>query len=152
MRHHLSMLTFPSAPNHVRTRHKASASKWKSTFFFRQQNSTDFFFKSPNPLRTLSVHDVIHIPPSHFLSGDSIVTSLNDTSAPRAFGHLHSCLPLTNLCAKRKVLSLTKPKDTIYKTKSLGHYITAILETRKCVSIELLLQITSWNHCVQTNE
>ena len=34
-------------------------------------------------------------------------------------------LHLTNPCAKRKVLSLTKPKDKIYKTKSLGHYITS---------------------------
>ena len=32
-------------------------------------------------------------------------------------------LHLTNPCAKRKVLSLTKPKGKIYKTKSLGHYI-----------------------------
>ena len=33
-------------------------------------------------------------------------------------------LHLTNPCAKWKVLSLTKPKGMIYKTKSLGHYIT----------------------------
>ena len=33
-------------------------------------------------------------------------------------------LNLTNPCAKRKVLSLTKPKGKIYKTKSLGNYIT----------------------------
>ena len=33
---------------------------------------------------------------------------------------------LTNPCAKRKVLSLTKPKGKIYKTKSLGNYITLI--------------------------
>ena len=33
-------------------------------------------------------------------------------------------LHLTNPCAKRKVLSLTKPKGKIYKTKSLRHYIT----------------------------
>ena len=33
-------------------------------------------------------------------------------------------LHLTNPCAKRKVLSLTKPKGKIYKTKSLGNYIT----------------------------
>ena len=32
-------------------------------------------------------------------------------------------LRLTNPYAKRKVLSLTKPKGKIYKTKSLGHYI-----------------------------
>ena len=33
-------------------------------------------------------------------------------------------LHLTNPCAKRKVLTLTKPKGKIYKTKSLRHYIT----------------------------
>ena len=36
-------------------------------------------------------------------------------------------LHLTNPCAKRKVLSLTKLKGKINKTKSLGHYITWIL-------------------------
>ena len=34
-------------------------------------------------------------------------------------------LHLTNPRAKRKVLSLTKPKGKIYETKSLGHYITS---------------------------
>ena len=34
-------------------------------------------------------------------------------------------LHLTNPCAKIKVLSLTKPKGKIYKTKSLSHYITS---------------------------
>ena len=33
-------------------------------------------------------------------------------------------LHLTNPCAKQKVLSLTKPKSKIYKTKSLGNHIT----------------------------
>ena len=33
-------------------------------------------------------------------------------------------LHLTNPCTKQKVLSLTKPKGKIYKTKSLGNYIT----------------------------
>ena len=61
-----------------------------------------------------------------FLSGVSIVTSLNDTSAPRVREHLRSCLHLTNPCTKRKVLWLTKPKCKIYQTKSLGHYITNV--------------------------
>ena len=34
-------------------------------------------------------------------------------------------LHLTNTCANRKVLSLTTPKGKIYKTISLGHYITS---------------------------
>ena len=35
-------------------------------------------------------------------------------------------LPLNNPWAKRKVLSLTKLKGKIYKTKSLGNYITIV--------------------------
>ena len=75
----------------------------------------------------LPVRDDIPIPRSHFLSGVSIVTSLNDTSAPCAREPLRSCLHLTNQCAKWKALSLTKPKGKIYKTKSLSHYITFLL-------------------------
>ena len=36
-------------------------------------------------------------------------------------------LHLTNPCTQRKVLRLTKPIGKIYKTKSLGNYITQIL-------------------------
>ena len=36
-------------------------------------------------------------------------------------------LHLTNPCARRKVLSLTKPKGKIYKTTSLGNYITHLI-------------------------
>ena len=96
-------------------------------------DSLTFFQIPQNPPRTLPMHDVIHIPQSHFLSGVSIVTSLNDTSAPHAHEHLRSCLHLTNPCAKRKVLSLTKPNGKIYKTKSLGHYITQSREWRSAL-------------------
>ena len=107
------------------TRRKASASpKVNCLPRTLKFNSTDFFSNPQNPPRVLPVHDVIHMPRSHFLSGVSIVTSLNDTSVPHAREHLRSCLPLTNSCAKRKALSLTKPKGKIYRTKSLGHYIT----------------------------
>ena len=57
------------------------------------------------------------------LSGIFILTSLNDTSPPRARTPALTLHP-TNPCAKRKVPSPTKPKGKIYKTKSLGHYIT----------------------------
>ena len=40
-------------------------------------------------------------------------------------------LHLTNPWAKRKVPSLTKLKSKIYKTKSLGHYITFLLKKTK---------------------
>ena len=63
------MMTFPSAPHHVRTRHKASASKRKSIVFFRDRTQLKYFFKIPQILRALPVHDVIHIHWSTFLSG-----------------------------------------------------------------------------------
>ena len=124
------MLTFPSAPNHVRHLPQGLGEQAKVNLLLPRQelNSTDLSSNPPNPPRTLSVHDVIHILRSHFLPGVSIVTSLNDTFPPpaREREHLRSCLHLTNPCAKRKVLSLTKPKGKIYKTKSLGHYITCL--------------------------
>ena len=69
------------------------------------------------------MRDVTHIPWSQILSGIFILTSLNDTSSPRAREHLRSCLHLTHALS-RKVLILTKPKGKIYKTKSLRNYIT----------------------------
>ena len=36
------------------------------------------------------------------------------------------CVHLTNPCTKRTVLSLTKPKGQIYKTKALRNYITVL--------------------------
>ena len=123
------MLTFPSVPNHVR--HPPKTTGLASMIPESQPSSSEagtqlyWLFSSPQkPPRTLPVHDVIHIPRSHFQSGVSILTSLNGTSAPRAREHLRSCLHQTNPCAKEKVLSLTKPKVKIYKTKSLCHYIT----------------------------
>ena len=116
------MLTFPSAPNHVRTRHKAKASKRKSTFFFWRQ--TDFSPIPPNASRMLPVHGVIHIPKSIFYLG-FLFWHLWKTHPPSARAWTPALtLHLNNPCAKRKVLSLTKPKGKIYKTKSLGHYIT----------------------------
>ncbi len=70
------------------------------------------------------VHDVIHIPWSYFYQG-FLFWHLRMTHPPRT--RVNTCaqsLHLTNPCTKRNVLSLTKPKGRIYKTKSLGHYIT----------------------------
>ena len=44
-------------------------------------------------------------------------------------------LHLTNPCAKQKVLSLTKQKCKIYKTKSLGIYITSFSKTDSDLNI-----------------
>ena len=98
-RYHLSMLTFPSAPNHVPTRHKASASKRKSTSLFRRQKSTNWLFSNLIP-RFRCVTSLTSLVIN--LSGIFIVTSLNATSAPRAREHLRSCLYLTNPCTEPK--------------------------------------------------
>ena len=58
--------------------------------------------------------------------------------------HLRSCLYLTNPCTKRKVLSLTKPKGKIYKTKSLGHYITNWFVRNKTVWSINYVKINDW--------
>ena len=50
-------------------------------------------------------------------------------------------LHLTNPCAKWKVLSLTKPEGKIYKTKSLGYYITVLLD-RLVIAIILPIAIS----------
>ena len=84
----------------------------------RQEHNSLLFLKSQNPQLTLPVRDVTNIPWSQFLSGIFILTSLNDTSSLRAWTPA-LMLHLTNPCAKRKVLSLTKPRSKIYKTKSL---------------------------------
>ena len=116
------MLTFPLAPNHVRTRHKASASKRKSTFFFRARNSTNWLFSNlPKILRARFQCMMSLTSPGLTFYLGFLFWHLWTKHTP-----LHSSLHQTNPCAKRKVLSLTKPKGRIYKTKSLGHYITTV--------------------------
>ena len=119
------MLTFPSVKPHPHP-HNTCGSESQPSSSEPGTQLTDFSQISQNPPRTLPVHDVIHIPWSYFLSGVFILTSVNDTSSPHARQHLRSTLHLSNPCAKRKVLSLTKPKGRIYKTKSLDHYITYV--------------------------
>ena len=59
---------------------------------------------------------------------------------------------LTNPCTKRKVLSLTKPKGKIYKTKSLGNYITHCLRLSFFLwDIVCFLYILIWNHFLLTD-
>ena len=84
------------------------------------------FSQIPKSSAHASGHDVIQLPSPISYLGIFILTSVNDASSSHAREHLRSCLHLTNPCAKWKVLSLTKPKGQIYKTKSLGNYITTI--------------------------
>ena len=79
------------------------------------------FFKSHKILRGLPVHDVIPIS----LSVIFILTSLNDTSAPRARLWAPAfMLHRANPCTEPRNSQPNKTKSKIYKTKSLGHYVT----------------------------
>ena len=121
-RHNFSMTIFPSAPPPP---HAApNARPWRAPKVNRilprqELNSLTFLKSQP----TLPVHDVTHhlvlipiwdfyfdISEWHILSAHAWTPTL--------------MLHLTNPCAKRKVLSRTKPKGKIYKTISLGHFIT----------------------------
>ena len=87
----------------------------------RQELNSLLFSNAPNPQHFRAW---LHSPPwSHFLSG-VLFWHLWMMHPPRARKHLPLCLHLTNPCAKRKVLILTKRKGKIYKTKSLSNYIT----------------------------
>ena len=123
------MLTFPSAPNYVwhlpQGHWPGFGESRKSTVFSRGRTQlTDFFQISQNPPRTLLVHDVIHIPRSPFSIWDFYFDICEWHILPARAWTPALMLHLTNPCAKRKVLSLTKPKGKIYKTKCLSHYIT----------------------------
>ena len=83
----------------------------------RKTQLTDFLQNPPNHPRALPVHNVIHIPKSQF--------SILDFYFDICERHIFPARVLTPaLKFAPKVLSLTKPKGKIYKTKSLGHYIT----------------------------
>ena len=102
--------------------HKSSglAQLWKSTFFLRGENSTTFSqisaqasgaWRHPNTLVSIPIWDFyFDISEWHILYARASTPAL--------------MLHLTNPCAKRKVLSLSKHKGKIYKTKSLGTYNT----------------------------
>ena len=118
------MLTFPSALNHGRHPPQGLGELQKSTFFFGGKNSTNWLFS--NTPRTLPVHEVIHISRSYFLSGIFFFDISEWHILPARAWTPALMLHLTNPCTKRKVLSLAKLKGKIYKTKSIGHYITYI--------------------------
>ena len=68
----------------------------------RQELNSLLFLKSPKSSAHASgawrhSHPLVSIPPEIF-----ILTSLNDTSSPRAREHLRSCLHLTNPCTEPK--------------------------------------------------
>ena len=103
---------------------RLASPSWISTLSFGGRNSTLLFLKSQP---TLPVHDVTHIPWYNSYLG-FLCWHLHILSARAWTPAL--MLHLTNPCAKRKVLCLTKPKGKIYKTKSLRHDITLPFRAR----------------------
>ena len=118
------MLTFPSGPHYVCHPPQGLGEQAKVTLLLRtaRLHSTDFFQIPQNPPRTLPVHDVIHIPKSYL---GFLFWHLWMTHPPCARAWTPALmLHLSNPCAKRKILSLTKPKGKIYKTKIPRPFIT----------------------------
>ena len=83
---------------------------------------TVFFFNSK--IISAFGHDVIHVPSCISYLG-FLLWRLWLSHSPRVRVNTYTqCVHLTNPCTKQKVLSLTKPKGKIYKTKSLRNYMT----------------------------
>ena len=131
------MTTFPSAPSPppqppraapaARPRRAAKVNRLPRTL---KLNYLTFLKSQPTlPVRDVT-HHLIPIPIWDFYFDISEWHILPERAWTPAL-----MLHLTNLCAKRKVLNLTKPKGKIYKTKSVGHYITL-----------LVLDSNGWNH------
>ena len=131
MIHNISLLTFPFAPATTTTttargtppltsglisaspesQPSFSDAKTQLTAFFQISAHASGAWRHPNTLVPIPIWDFyFDISEWHILSVRAWTPAL--------------MLHLTNPCAKRKVLSLTKSKGKIYKTKSLGHYIT----------------------------
>ena len=118
----------PPKKKHVHTRRKASASKRKSTVFLRAELNRLF---SNLPKSSAHASGAWHH--SHLLVLGFLFWNLWTTHPPRV--RVNTC---AQVCTKltyalsRKVLSRTKPKGKIYKTKFLGHYITLCPTNLSC--------------------
>ena len=126
-KHNLSMLTFPSAPTtcgpqpqttglvSASSESQPSSSEARTQLLAFSQISAHASgtWRHPHSLASiLSGIFYFDISESHILSARAWTPALMSA--------------LTNPWAKRKVLSLIKPKGKIYKTKSLRNYITKI--------------------------
>ena len=134
--HNLSMLTaFTSSalnPTNARrpwrTNSSGLAQLWISTLSFGGRNSTQCFFSNPQILspRFQCVTSLTSPGPNSYLCYFYFDISEWHILCARAWTPA-LMLHLTNPCTKRKVLSLTKPKGKIYKTKYHRNYITPVL-------------------------
>ena len=90
----------------------------KIDFLTQSLNLNELFFSNSKILST-SGHDVIHIPIFLFPIW-GFYCDISDCHVPH-HAHMNTCtqcVHLTNPCTKQKILSLTKPKAKIYKTKN----------------------------------
>ena len=104
----------------------------KVNLSFGGRNSTNcFFLKSQNPQPTLpGIMSFTSLVP--FTIWEFYFDICEWCILPARAWTPALMLHLTNPCAKRKVLSLTKSKGKIYKTKSLRNYITQDAVYRTC--------------------
>ena len=115
--HNPSMMTFPPAARPrwaPKVNYLLRTLKLNSLTFLKSPKSPAYAFSAWHhsyPVVTFSVWDFyFDISEWHILPARAWTPVL--------------MLHLTNPCAKQKVLSLTKPKGKIYKTKFFSHYIT----------------------------
>ena len=140
------MTTFPSAPPPC----PASAARPRRAPKFNhlprtQKLNSLTFLKSPKSSAHASGAWRHSHPPGHISIWDFYFDISEWDILPARAWTPARMLHLTNPCAKRKVLSLTKPKGKIYKTKSLGHYVTHIwVEMELIQSFSKRISIT-WN-------
>ena len=124
------MLTFPSALNHVQLPPQGLPSSKRddpsNSSLDAKTQPTDFS-QIPKIVRARFRCMTSVISCGHISIWDFYFDISEWHILPVRAWKLALMLHLTNPCAKRKVLSLTKRKGKIYKTKSLGHYITYIL-------------------------
>ena len=122
------MLTFPSVPQPgaVPTARPRWVQKVNHLLLRQEPNSTDFFKCPKSYAHASGAWRHLH-PPIPFFIWDFYFDISEWHILPARAWTPALMLHLTNPCAKRKVLSLTKPKGKIYKTKSLGHYITNLM-------------------------
>ena len=125
----LSMLSFLSEHHHMRHPHRKLL-VWprrapKIDSLVLASNLIDCFFQIAKIL-SASGHDVIHVPGHFPIWGFYCDISDFHIHPPTRVKTCAQCVHLTNPCTKQKVLSLTKPKGQIYKTKSLRNYITKL--------------------------
>ena len=84
------------------TRHKATASKGKSTFLFRPQNSTNWLFSNPPKSSAQASGAWRHSHPPGSNSIWDFYCDISEWHVCSAREHLRSCLHLTNPCTEPK--------------------------------------------------